>query len=312
MRRKPASIWPGCVWVSGTGRTRARPERLGRAAQEEASIRLTEQLPLTARPRVTRAQIEAGLAEVGLRPGDVVMAHSSLSAFGYVEGGADAVIDALLTAVGPDGTVVVPTFTWREFHRAEIATLDLANTSCKEEVGIIPETFRRRPEARRSTHICHSVAAIGPHTATVMGEGVSSFGAGSTFHRLYDLDAWCLLLGVDFSSCTELHAVEEFMRVPYRHHRDFAGSTVILEDGTRVPSRALEFLREPGYVNDFAQMRAVFDAAGVTHTTRIGAAEVINMRIRDIFDITRRLMADDIGFLLNQESRARLHRQGLA
>ncbi len=255
------------------------------------------------RPHVHRDQIEAGLAQVGLSAGDVVLVHSSLSAFGFVEGGADTVIDALLAAVGETGTVIVPTFTWGANHDAERVTLDLVNTSCRDEVGIIPETFRLRPEARRSTHICHSVAAIGPHTDQVMGDGVSSFGAGSTFHRLYDLDAWCLLLGVGFTSCTELHAVEEFMRVPYRHHRDFEGSTVVLEDGTRIPSRSIEYLREPGYINDFAKMRAVFDEAGVLRTTRIGAAEVINVRIRDIFDITRALMADDIGFLLNEQSR---------
>jgi len=264
---------------------------------------------VTDKPQVNREQIEAGLARVGLSTGDVVLVHSSLSAFGFVEGGADTVIDALLAAVGESGTVVVPTFTWGANHATETATLDLANTSCKDEVGIIPETFRLRPQARRSTHICHSVAAIGPHTDEVMGEGVSSFGAGSTFHRLYDLDAWCLLLGVGFSSCTELHAVEEFMRVPYRYHRDFAGSTVILEDGSRVPSQAIEYLREPGYVNDFVKMRAVFDGAGVLRVTQIGAAEVTNVRIRDIFDITRALMEDDIGFLLNEQSRELLREE---
>ncbi len=258
------------------------------------------------RPHVKRSDILLGLAEVGLSKGDVVLVHSSLSAFGWVEGGADTVIDALLEAVGESGTVVVPTFTWGANHDAEAVTLDLQHTSCKDEVGIIPETFRRRPEARRSTHICHSIAAIGPHTDRVMGEGVSSFGAGSTFHRLYELDAWCLFLGVGFSSCTELHACEEHMRVPYRHHRDFPKSTVILEDGTEVPSKSIEFLREPGYVNDFSRMRAVFERHGVLHTTRVGAAEVINIRIRDIFDITCGYMEEDIGLLLNDESRERL------
>ncbi|MGD9496983.1 MAG: AAC(3) family N-acetyltransferase [Armatimonadota bacterium] len=261
------------------------------------------------RSHVTREALDAGLAEVGLSRGDVVLVHSSLSAFGWVEGGADTVIDALLAAVGETGTVVVPTFTWGPFHQAETATLDLVNTMCKSEVGIIPETFRKRPGARRSTHICHSVAAIGPHTQQVMGEGISSFGAGSTFHQLYELDAWCLLLGVGFTSCTELHAVEEYMRVPYRFHRDFEGSTVILEDGTRMPSRSIEFLRHPGYVNDFAKMRPVLEQAGVLRITTIGAAEVINVRIRDIFDITRARLREDIGFLLDGPSRQRLREE---
>lgn len=257
------------------------------------------------REHVTRDDILRGLREVGLSAGDVVLVHSSLSAFGRVEGGADTVIDALLQAVGESGTVVVPTFTWGPFHNAEGVTLDLRHTSCKDEVGIIPETFRLRDEARRSTHICHSVAAIGPQTDQVMG-GRSSFGEGSTFHQLYVLDAWCLLLGVGFGSCTELHAVEEYMRVPYRYHRDFPRSTVVLEDGTEVPCDSIEFLRRPGYANDFVKMRAVLDSHGVLRVTDIGDALVTNVRIRDIFDVTREYMEKDIGFLLNEESRERL------
>jgi aminoglycoside 3-N-acetyltransferase len=223
-----------------------------------------------------------------------------------VDGGADTVIDALLTAVGDSGTVVVPTFTWGPFHDAEGVTLDLRETSCKDEVGIIPETFRLREEAKRSTHICHSVATIGPRTREVMGHGVSSFGAGSTFHALYDHNAWCLLLGVSFGSCTELHAVEEYMRVPYRYHRDFPESTIIIEDGTEIPSDAVEFLRREGYRNDFAKMRAVLDRHGVLNVTDIGDALVTNVRIRDIFDVTVECMKQDIGFLLDEESRERL------
>ncbi len=266
---------------------------------------------MPAKPTVTQADILTGLRKVGLSEGEVVLVHSSLSAFGWVEGGADTVIEALLEAVGETGTVVVPTFTWGPFHEAEGVTLDLRRTSCKDEVGIIPETFRLREEARRSTHICHSVAAIGPHTEAVMGEGVSSFGEGSTFHALYELDAWCLLLGVEFTSCTELHAVEEYMRVPYRSHRDFPESTVILEDGREVPSKSIEFLRENGYRNDFAKMRAVFEEHGILRTTEVGDALVTNARIRDIFDVTVERMKEDIGFLLNKESRERLtHSEG--
>ncbi|MCD6361783.1 MAG: AAC(3) family N-acetyltransferase [Armatimonadetes bacterium] len=261
------------------------------------------------KPHVDKRQITTGLAEVGLGEGDIALVHSSLSAFGYVEGGADTVIDALLETVGPTGTIVLPAFTWRAFHEADTAVLDLAHTPVKEEVGIIPETFRKRPQALRSEHICHSVAAIGPHAPDVMGEGVSSFGAGSTFHQLYELDAWCLFLGATFNSCTELHAVEEYMQVPYRYHRNFEGSTVIRPDGTEVPSRSIEFFRYPGYVNDFGKMRGVLEGHGVLHITQVGAAEIINVRIRDIFDITVGYMREDIGFLLDEASRQRLREE---
>ena len=146
-----------------------------------------------------------------------------------------------------------------------------------------------------------------------MGEGVRSFGKGSTFHQLYELDAWCLFLGATFNSCTELHAVEEYMRVPYRYYRDFKGSTVILEDGSEVESQSVEFLRyaEPAYRNDFAKMRDILDGHGILRATTIGDAQVMNVRIRDIFDITVGYMKQDMGFLLDEKSRDEL-REALA
>ena len=111
---------------------------------------------------VYREEIAASLQEVGVRPGDTVMFHSSLSSMGWVVGGADTVIDGFLDAVGPQGTVVVPTLCRMPdgerhltFDRWNIAT----SVSC---VGRITEVLRHRPDAVRSDHGTHSVAAIGP------------------------------------------------------------------------------------------------------------------------------------------------------
>jgi len=60
--------------------------------------------------RVSKEDIKASLRELRLKEGDMVGVHSSLSSFGYVEGGVDAVFDALLEVVGEEGTVVMPTY----------------------------------------------------------------------------------------------------------------------------------------------------------------------------------------------------------
>ncbi len=247
---------------------------------------------------VTKDEIRAGLAAVGLRPGDVVLVHSSLSSFGHVEGGADAVIDALLEAVGERGTVVVPTFTWRAFHDKPVVVFDVANTPC--ETGLIPETFRRRPGVLRSRHVCHSVAALGPHAAEVMGDGIHPFGPGSSFDRLLRLDSWNLLLGVSFGVCTALHAVEEFRQVPYRYYRDFRGSKVILPDGTVEPSEAVEFLRRSGYENDLEKAGRLFEEAGILRTARVGEASITNARMRDIFRVASERLERDPYFLVRR------------
>ena len=62
--------------------------------------------------RVDRQRITFDLGALGVQEGVVLMVHSSLSAIGYVEGGPQAVIDALQQAVGPSGTVVMPTHSW--------------------------------------------------------------------------------------------------------------------------------------------------------------------------------------------------------
>ena len=251
-------------------------------------------------PTVSRADICSGVGSTGIDSGAVVLVHSSLSAFGTVDGGADAVIDGLLDALGPSGTLVMPTFTWGEFHAADHVVLDVRHTPC--ETGRIPETFRTRPGVVRSVHVCHSVSAIGPYAADVMGEGVSSFGPGSTFDALLKLDGWILFLGVSFQTCTALHAVEEFVGVPYRKHRTFEGSVVVLSDGSRMPSLSIEYLRQDGSANDFAKMETVYDEAGVLGRARIGASDCRAIRIRDLFRITRPLLEEDPHFLSRERS----------
>ncbi len=243
------------------------------------------------RPHVTQADIETGLKELGVSPGDVVFAHSSLSAFGYVEGGADAVIDALLAAVGPEGTVVLPTFTWAAFHDQHGVVFDVLNTPC--ETGRIPETFRRRAGVKRGIHICHSMAAFGARADEALGDGVSPFGKGSAFDHLYRLDAWNLFLGVTMSCCTAAHSAEELVQVPYRAYRDFKDCAVVLPDGRRIPSPSVEFMRQNDWKNDFAKLEGILARAGLLRSCQIGAARCLNARLRDIVDLASRMLREN-------------------
>ena len=258
---------------------------------------------------VTRDDMKRGLVSVGLNEGDVVLVHSSLSSFGYVEGGADAVIDALLETVGPSGTVTVPTFSGNpaEMEIGIEAVFDVANTPAEKSIGIIPEVFRKRKEAIRSSHICHSVAAIGPQAEYVMGEGVSAYGSGSSFDRLYKLDSWNLFLGCGFNSCTALHMPEEHLKVPFREYRDFTGCKVILPDGSEEPCRSREFQRKAAYADgyDLGKMDDVFAQEGILTTGQVGEATITNIKLRDVYEITLKYLKD-VGFLLTPEARRRV------
>ena len=171
---------------------------------------------------VYREEITNALREVGVRCGDTVMFHSSLSSMGRVVGGADTVIDGFLDAVGPRGTVVVPTLCRMPpderhltFDRWNIAT----SPSC---VGRITEVLRHRPAAARSDHGTHSVSAIGPrareltanHGATGLRLGPwgpRAFARESPWQRFYNWNVAYCFLGVNFHYNTMVHLVETLL-----------------------------------------------------------------------------------------------------
>ncbi|MFD8431483.1 aminoglycoside N(3)-acetyltransferase [Streptomyces coelicoflavus] len=181
-------------------------------------------------PLVTRGTLAAGLRELGVRTGDTLLAHTSLSSLGWVCGGPVAVVRALLDVLGPDGTLVVPTQTgdlsdpalwtsppvpeaWWESIRAATPPYDPLITPSRG-VGVVPETVRTWPGARRSAHPQTSFAALGARAAEVVTGHATDcrLGERSPLATLERLDARVLLLGAGYDVCTAFHLAE--YRIP--------------------------------------------------------------------------------------------------
>ncbi len=159
---------------------------------------------------VRKTDIIAGLKRMGLAGGDHVFMHASLSSFGWVAGGADTVIDAIIETVGPDGTVVVPTFGSTD----EVFDPEKSETN----LGVIPQRFRRRKDAVRSGHPLASVAAIGNKAKWLVeghADAKTAHGKGTPYYKLYELGGKILLLGVDLDRVTFLHTAEALAQLPY-------------------------------------------------------------------------------------------------
>ena len=64
-------------------------------------------------PAVNQAQLASDLRRLGVREGGIVMVHTRMSALGWVVGGSEAVVRALLDALGPEGTLAAYV-SWQE------------------------------------------------------------------------------------------------------------------------------------------------------------------------------------------------------
>lgn len=196
----------------------------------------------------TRASLAADLTALGVRPGGIVLVHSSLRAIGWVCGGAEAVVLALRDVLGPDGTLVVPAHTpvnsdparwvhppvpveWWDVIRAETPAFEPARTPSRA-MGAIAEQVRTWPGARRSDHPQVSFAALGPHAAEIteghaLGDGL---GETSPLGRLHRLGADIVMLGTGWDTCTAFHLAEYRWAKAPRHTE---GGAVRGPDGER-------------------------------------------------------------------------------
>ena len=255
---------------------------------------------------VTQAALEADLRELGVEPGGTVLVHSSLSGLGWVSGGAQAVVEALLAAVGDGGTLVMPAHTgqfsdpadwehppipeeWIETVRETRPAFD-PERSPSRGVGAIAETFRCYPEVRRSDHPIYSFVARGPGAEAVVGDHPLDDGLGpdSPLGAVYERDGQVLLLGTDHESNTSLHLAEYLATVDTAERTREAP---IRRDGDRV---AVEYRDIDLDVSDFGALGEAFEAAVGSDRGTVGDGEALLMDQRtvvnyavDFFEATR-------------------------
>lgn len=172
---------------------------------------MTPARPEIDRPEIDRPTLVAQLAALGVRRCAVLLVHTAFRAVRPVEGGPDGLIDALRQALGPDGTLVMPTMTdgAAVFDPRRTPTLDM---------GITAETFWRRPGVRRSTHPGASFAAEGPHAEAICRPQplAPPHGPDSPVGRVAELGGDILLIGVGHDANTTLHLAEVIAGVPYQ------------------------------------------------------------------------------------------------
>jgi len=214
--------------------------------------------------------------DAGLKAGETLLLHSSLRrttraivrAGGQVAAAAEIVLDSVLEALRPDGTLLLPLF---NFDFTTGAPFDIRTTP--SQMGALTEAGRLRPGAVRTCHPIYSFAVLGRQAEHFRGvENFSGYGADSPFAMLREMGGRIGVLDLpDQHSMTFYHHVEEVKAAPWRYHKTFEGDYIGWDGVATTRSFGL-FVRdlERGVVTDVDAMGEVLWSRGLYHGDRPG------------------------------------------
>ncbi len=221
------------------------------------------------------------LRALGVAAGDVVVVHTAFSEV-RADGGPDAVIEALIEAVGPQGTIVMPSWTDEDDEVFDPQTDDVT-----DDLGVVADTFWRRPDVARGNHP-FAVAAWGKHAGHIAGAPflVPPHAPDSGIARAHDLDAKVLLLGVTHHANTTIHLAELLADVPYR----VPNHITVVVDG-RV--ERIDYGENDHCCEGFEQVGDWLDARGLQRTGPFAHGTARLLRARDVTATVADELADD-------------------
>ena len=176
-----------------------------------------------------REELLRTFSKAGIEAGDVLFVHSDVApviAAGNIFRPGETLsffTESFLEALGPLGTLVVPTFNY-DFCRGEA----YSHEKSPSQVGLWSNHVLRDPRSKRSFHPIFSAAAVGAKAESLTcGVSKSSFGEDSLFHRLHVQNAKLVFFNASFYYCTFIHYVEQKIGVDYRFLKPFTGKVSI-------------------------------------------------------------------------------------
>jgi aminoglycoside 3-N-acetyltransferase len=276
---------------------------------------LTRALPVEAKARVKswRERLEsayvrkfysfspddllAALRRLGIRPDDVVIAHTSFANFAGFRGGIADAIRTLQAAV-EQGTLLIPTMPFEsaaiDYVKSGVVT-DIARTPSR--MGFITEVFRRLPGVIRSIHPTHPIAIWGKDAAAIAAghhTAASPCGVGTPFYQLLERKGKILLAGASIRTMTFYHCVEELLEAempvsPFT--QTWFEATTKGPDGTTYTTKMRLFDPAVSERRDCELMVGPLKQRGYWRHTRVGKLDLIVLDANEVLDTLRSMAA---------------------
>jgi aminoglycoside 3-N-acetyltransferase len=253
-------------------------------------------------PIITHSRLLADLGGLGLGAGQTVMLHVSVRAIGWLVGGPDILLQALLERLGPGGTLMMyvaweeRTEHWADWspelqaaYRAECPAFDPATSRAYRKWSILTEYLRTRPGVCRSANPGASMAALGAQAEWLTADHPLDYGygPGSPLDKLCRLDGFVLQIGVSPGTLTLLHHAEHLAQIPNK--RIFRYPAPLWRDGRRVWVTLEEYDTGEGAVDwaggDYLEQIGLdFRLAGYGRAGQVGAAPAFLCRAAELRD----------------------------
>ncbi len=242
---------------------------------------------------ITKDRIVRDLRKIGVKKCDHLCVHSSLKSIGFVKGGPDTVIDALLEVVGPDGTIMMPAFT-RIFSLKKIESgkvdyvFDYRSTPIYvKRIGSIPETLRKRHDSIRSRHPTNSIVAIGKYAKYLTDGHDENSRAFAPFSKLAEINGKILSIGTLNNFLTMGHEAQSLV-----------GLLELIPPIVGVKFRNAEgnirlFIRKDLAEGSFPDLIYILRDLGLVTDGRIGLAKSILIPAKKSLEILIKKLKDD-------------------
>jgi aminoglycoside 3-N-acetyltransferase len=248
---------------------------------------------------LTRHDIQAELTDtLEIDEHTNLIAHINVDAFGPVEGGAESVVDALLSTAG---TIVMPAFTYQTQvipqdgppdNAIEYGTGDDLNARAEffrpdlpvhPDCGAAAESLRQRPDTLRSLHPILSFIASGAKARSALAAQTAQNPLGPVAW-LEAHDGIVLLMGVDQRHNYALHLAEQ-----RAGRKTFIRWALTLDD-------IEEMHHIPGCMEGFNDIwRYQFE---YTRVTQIGLARCERIELRPMLKQAERRLHQNANFML--------------
>lgn len=191
----------------------------------------------------------------------------------------DDLIDFLKESVGPEGNLLFPAFNW-DFCKG--TAFDIKKTPCK--TGALSKAALKRDDFVRTSHPLYSFAVWGKNTDDFLNIDVpNSFGEGTIFDRLTELNARALVIGIPaLSGFTYIHHVEQLVGVPFRYNKNFTAEYIDASGNTSTRTYSMyvrDLDMDPRHIDGFKPLEEIMLKDGIIKRKMYGDVILSMMNI---------------------------------